>query len=65
MRAIEKRNLEILFMRERGIPYGEIAPSFDISRDRVHQVIQELDLERKAQTTSRKDTPRYKVVEQY
>jgi len=45
MRDIKYRNSEILNMRKRGLSYGEIAHTFDISRDRVRQIIKELEPE--------------------
>jgi hypothetical protein len=45
MRDIRNRNLQILDMSKRGIPYGKIAHIFDISRDRVRQIIKELEPE--------------------
>jgi hypothetical protein len=45
MRDIRHRNSEILHMRKRGLSCGEIAHIFDISRDRVRQILQELELE--------------------
>ena len=53
MRDIKKRNSEILNMWKSGLSYGEIAHAFDISRDRVRQVIKELDLEKKRNRRSK------------
>jgi len=47
MRDTRNRNSEILNMRKRGLSYGEIAHMFDISRDRVRQILKELDFEEK------------------
>ena len=54
MRDKKFRNLKILEMKIRGLSYGEIAHIFDISRDRVRQVLQELDFEEKRKQRAQK-----------
>jgi hypothetical protein len=54
MRDIRNRNAEILNMRKMGLSFGEIAHIFDISRERVHQILQEADLEQKRKQRAEK-----------
>ena len=54
MRDIRNRNSEILNMRKMGLSFGEIAHIFDISRERVQQILQEADLEQKRKQRAEK-----------
>ena len=62
MKDIKKRNDEILEMWKSGLSYEEIAHAFDISRDRVHQILKELDLEKNRKKRSQKMLLRYFTI---